>query len=252
MGPVIQFDPALRRVDADHPWADDQIDVVVQIKLGGTKWHPIFGGGAGEVVLRQIGPVDWRFLADESDRVDVAQPSQGLGGGSTGRPGADDHHRLGVRGRRSHRSRHIDGAGHVDPPLALAGLVNRDRVEGGRSHCFAGGEVEDGMVPGTVDSLTVGQTVCKWSAVVGALATYGPQAGSGPDHDYGLTIDMPCSRNPVSNGVGGKTFLAEIGSREFEFSTHVPPQALRSLSPLGQCHLRDRQSGVLASYRIGA
>jgi hypothetical protein len=83
MAAVVEFDPAPRRVDTDNLAIDYEINVMLLVEVAAAEGHPFLGGCAGQVVLGQVGSVNWSFLADQRDRIGVSKPSESLCGGST-------------------------------------------------------------------------------------------------------------------------------------------------------------------------
>src|SRR5690606_20206373 len=67
-------------VDGGDVGSADQLDAGVGVEVGGPERQPVFGCGAGQVVLGEVGPVDGRLLADHPDRPLVALATQFLGG----------------------------------------------------------------------------------------------------------------------------------------------------------------------------
>ena len=74
---------------------EPQINGVVGVELAVFEWHPVFGCGACEVILRQVRPIArWISVrADHRDVAVVAFASQYVRRGKTGRATADDDDR---------------------------------------------------------------------------------------------------------------------------------------------------------------
>jgi hypothetical protein len=73
-----------------------QIDAVFGIEIVGAQRQPIVRRAAGEVILRQIGPVNRRriVIAQHHDAAAVLAPQQHFGGGKAGGATADDDNSL--------------------------------------------------------------------------------------------------------------------------------------------------------------
>ena len=80
-------------VDRGHGRIQAQIDRVVGIEGLVAKRQPLFGGAAGEIVLRQVWAVDRRRIvaAQHDDAALIFLPPQHLGRGEPCCPAADDH-----------------------------------------------------------------------------------------------------------------------------------------------------------------
>jgi hypothetical protein len=46
------------RIDRDHGILEVELDLLRGVELGRSQRHPFLGRGPGEVVLREVGPVD--------------------------------------------------------------------------------------------------------------------------------------------------------------------------------------------------
>ena len=85
-------DLARLRVDADDFGVEAQFDAVLGVELVRPQRQPILRRAAGEIVLRQVGPVDRRrgILAQHDDAAAEAAPPQHLGRRKARRTAADD------------------------------------------------------------------------------------------------------------------------------------------------------------------
>ncbi len=193
---------------------------MIGVELGAAQREPVLGGGAGEEVLGQVGAIDRRLFADQRDGVGVAEAAQRLGGSGPGGAGTDDHYRLRVGRRLAIGDRRLDRSLDGDLAVALGGAVHRNRVEGGRPHRLPGGDIEHGVVPGTVQPLAVAQAFAQRPAVVGAAAADGADTVGCPYHHYRLAVEMAHERHVAADGLGGDGLGGEIGAGKFDSSCH--------------------------------
>jgi hypothetical protein len=94
-------------VDGGDGRLELEVDAVLSVEVGVAKRHPLFRRVAGEVILRQIGPIDGRriVVAQHHDAALELLTAQHLRRGKTGRAAADDDDplRLGFRTRGAAR-----------------------------------------------------------------------------------------------------------------------------------------------------
>ena len=119
-------------LDRRDPHAELQADPLFGVEIERPQRNPIFRGGAGEVVFRQVGPVVRRRVigAEQGHRPGVALLAQGFGGRVSRSTPADDDNRVRQVGRRRYRP----GFGrqrlaHKHASVALFGLPSGQAVE---------------------------------------------------------------------------------------------------------------------------
>jgi len=86
-------------VNRRHMGAELQLDPVIRVKLGRAQRYPFLGCVAGEIVLRQIGPIVRPVIvrAQHRDRAGIALMPQHLDRGVSRGAAADDDDRFGRR-----------------------------------------------------------------------------------------------------------------------------------------------------------
>ena len=82
------------RIDGDDAGIEDEINPVLRIEFGGAQRDPRFFRLPGEVILRQIGPIDGDGIvrAQQGDRARISLPAQHFRRRIAGRTAADDEH----------------------------------------------------------------------------------------------------------------------------------------------------------------
>ena len=100
-------DFAPRAIDADDLAIQMQLDAAIGVERVGTERQPILGRAAGEVVFRQVRPVDRRRpLGAQHDEASlIVAPPQHFGCSKTGGAAANDHDLPGRWRRRAFAAR---------------------------------------------------------------------------------------------------------------------------------------------------
>ena len=202
-------DLALLRVDAGDLGIEMQIDAVFGVIGIRAQRQPIFRRAAGEIILREIGPVDRRgaFVAVHRDAAAEAAPPQHFGRRKACRAAADDDDPVGAVFCRGGLGR---GLGFrlrqflFDENLAVAlfDLPAIDRAQSGSAYGLAGTQIEAGMVPGAPHRCADDKTVRQRPVIMAAMGTDGKKLRSGLNHKHGFIADM-----------AGQTAVNEFGDR---------------------------------------
>ena len=95
--PVTEHHVVGTRLDRDDSGAEPQLDPGLGVKAVWSQRHPVFGGSAGEVVLREVRPVHWCgvIVAQHHELASIPLPTEHLGGRETGGTAANDHDPIG-------------------------------------------------------------------------------------------------------------------------------------------------------------
>ena len=143
------------------------------VELGRSERNPLLGRGAGEIVLRQIGPIVGRRVvgAQHREAAGVAFPPQHLGGSVARGAAADDDDRRRQPGawRPRRRRRACSSFSRTKAlPSRCSTRQHGDRVQRRRAQRLAGAQAETGMVPRTADGIVDEKPLGKRAAVVRA------------------------------------------------------------------------------------
>ena len=185
---------APRAVDAGDVAPKTQLDAVFGIVVVGPQRQPVLRRAAGEIVFRQIGPVNRRRRvgAQHDDAAAIVAPPQHLGSRKTGRAAADDDDPRRRLRRRAFapRLRLLALFGDEYAPVTRNHLPARDRAQGRRPHRFAGAQIEARVMPGTAHALADDEAVGKRTVIVGAMGADREHLGAAADEQNLLGADM--------------------------------------------------------------
>ena len=153
-----------------------KIDGIVGIEALVAQRQPFFRRAAGEIVLRQVRPVDRRRVvaAQHDDAALVFLPAQHLGRGESRRAPADDHNLLWLIwlvplcARLPLRLSAL--LAHDDLSVALFDRPRIDRTERWRAQGLASAKIEAGVMPWTPNRVADNEPLRQRAVIVGALS----------------------------------------------------------------------------------
>jgi hypothetical protein len=194
---VGEYDTLVRDVDL-RDTLSHQLDVVLRVELWSAKRDPLFRRRAGEIVLRQVGPVigNGTLTADHRDRPIVALAAQHLRGGVPRGASTDNHHRAWcpLRVRRFLRGDELvrlDLGRDEYFSIALFDSPACDRLERRRAQRLTGAEAETGVMPRTADGVANEKPFGEWSTVVRTRRPDGEDLASLARDEHWLAVRVP-------------------------------------------------------------
>src|SRR5262249_55539322 len=143
-----------------------------------VEWDPLLGRGAGQIVLREIGPIVWHGVVgiDEGDRTFEAEMTQLFRNAVAGTAGADDPDgggRVALAYAVSHGAGRRSLTGHEHRAITLSDVVGGDRVQRGRAQRLTGPETEACVVPRTPNGVVHDEAFGERATPMGAGGTDG-------------------------------------------------------------------------------
>jgi hypothetical protein len=215
-------------IEPDDLGLELEIDLVLGVPAVLAQRHPVFRRRAGEIVLRQIGPIDGRgrVIAQHGDGAGVTAPPQHLGAGKAGCAAADDDDAFARRSGRLWRGPILLSA---DKNLAAAflDLPARQRTERGRRERFAGRQIETSMMPGAADGVADHQSFGERPVIMRALGGNRRHLAAVAHQHHLVAADV--ARQHLAFGkIGGGNTLGKIGSARLlvVLRHYFPPAAV--------------------------
>ena len=200
---------------------EPQVDAGFGVEVVRPQRQPVLRRAAGEIVLRQVGPVDRRrgIVAQHHDAAAIILPPQHLGRGKARRATADDDDPAGRIGRRLRRAASAARAFRRTKmrPSSLLDLPDRERIERRRARRLAGAQIEAGVMPGTADALADHEAFGERPVVMAAMRADREDLRARAHQQHFLVADMAeqglarrirTSATPLRQiGTGGRSLL---------------------------------------------
>ena len=199
-------------VDRSHIGRELQVDLLVRIETLRPQRHPFLRRAAGEIILREIGPIDRRrrVVGEHGDLAAVAVTPQHLGRGKAGRAAADDDDALRRIGRRLLRLRRVLLLRDEDAALTLLDLPARQRRQRRRAHRLAGAQIETGVMPGAADVVAGHEPIGERTVIMAAMRIDREDLGARAHQQHLLLADM--AKQHVVLEIVGRDAEREIGT----------------------------------------
>ena len=172
---------------------EPQVDLGIGVKIVRPQRQPILRRAAGEIILRQVRPVDRRrgIVAQHDDAAAKLLPPQHLGRGKARRAAADDHDLAGrIDGPRDARLRLLALLPDEDAIALALDLPDRKRIERRRARRFAGAQIEAGVMPGAADALADHESFRERPVIMAAMRVDGENLRPGAHQQDILVADM--------------------------------------------------------------
>jgi hypothetical protein len=186
-------DVARLGIDRGDLRLEPQVDAGFGIKAVRAQRQPILRRAAGEVILRQVRPVDRRrgIIAQHHDAASKLLPPQHLGRRESRSPSADDHDLAGrIGGSVAARLRLFALLPDQDAIAFLLDLPDCKCRERRRARGVAGAQIETGVMPGTADAFADHESFGERPVVVTAMRVDGENLRSGTHQQNILIADM--------------------------------------------------------------
>ena len=208
MSPVGERDFARAGVDGRDGRIQAKVDGIVGIKTLVAQRQPIFLRAAGEIVLRQIGPIDRRRIvaAQHDDAALVFLPAQHLGRGEPRRAAADDHDFVWLVPLSAMLLLRPSALiTHKDLAVALLDAPRVDWTERRRAQSFAGPEIEAGVMPGTAHRIIDNEALRERAVIVGAQGADRENISAATHEQNRVLSDMAGELGAVGQFAGGNS-----------------------------------------------
>src|SRR5438270_688818 len=210
-------------MDRSRPSAEPQLDPLLSIELERAQRYPFLGRVAGEIVLRQIGPVARRhvIIAKHRDRAGIALTPQHLRSGFPRRATADndDGLRRGLQCRPRLAACRLDLFPDIYRPIPLLDTPAWDRVQRWRAQRLSGTKTETGVVPGTAHCVLDEDPLSEWTVVVGAFGADREQLLTTAREQHRVVRDVPQNHAALFN-IRKRHPLRKVGSVELLLVAH--------------------------------
>jgi hypothetical protein len=168
------LDLARTRIDPGNVLPQMQLNIVLGIETVRAQRYPVLRRAAGEIVFREIRPVDRHriVIAQHHDAALVPLPPQCFGGGKAGRTTADDDdffRRFGGGRAAGHGRNRRRFPAHEYLALSLLDRKTRQWAQGRRAQRLTCAQAETGMVPGAAHGIVNQQPLGQIRVIMGAM-----------------------------------------------------------------------------------